>query len=721
MYLQHFGLESSPFTRQPNPDVFFTQAGRKNILKALRHDLQQEHAAMLLTGPQGSGKTIFCRLIRHRLDGSSCKVIFLKNPAGSFEALLRQICEQLGMAATDTAQDITAALQTMLQDQKNQGRRVLLLIDEAEKMFLAALERLFRLMNEVNATYGMQVLLAGQPSLHASIEQLSGYCEDVKIASIYELTSLSDKEAVAYLAYRLRTAKSRTGKNASVFSDEAVEEVARLGKGVPGLIDGIAETSLEKAAASKADAVQLSHVTLPDSLQTDSIPAEECKDGKGRKGLLLFLVLLLLVIFFFARPSFFSTQQEADQKPLQAPATLSPENTEISIAVPDEEETALSFLVEEDIEQNEVLTETSSTPQEEEKPSLLSLPVPQRPDFKKKDEGEERVREDDNVADIFPQTDTPREESEPKLEEEPEVVEESVSSPAITLIEEEKEEKEEPFQEDLADEPEEPEQSSKHNLEQSSETAGQEPEETVSVLSPEELKQTVQASSTNEGDTETLTTAKKLPIIQLASIIELTPDMKKIRPPSSRNGLRISSTETKSNSTSTAPPKQKTLTPVASAQGVAPSSLPTDSLPSALPPSIKEEKVIQLPKITITPTSSLSRAIKADQLFARYLGAGSRWTEEKYGDKFTIQLLVLSSDDVVENIKDMIVRDEYQEHKRKLYILRRNTFPPTLFVCYGVYSSLDEARNARNTMPVFLRKHHPYPLSIPDVLAKARD
>ncbi|MCI5140349.1 MAG: hypothetical protein D3909_01115, partial [Candidatus Electrothrix sp. ATG1] len=81
----------------------------------------------------------------------------------------------------------------------------------------------------------------------------------------------------------------------------------------------------------------------------------------------------------------------------------------------------------------------------------------------------------------------------------------------------------------------------------------------------------------------------------------------------------------------------------------------------------------------------------------------------------------LSAHDAAASIKKMIVREEYQEHRRKLHILRRDTVPPTLFVCYGVYSSMKEARDARNSMPLFLRKHHPYALSISDVLDKARD
>jgi type II secretory pathway predicted ATPase ExeA/septal ring-binding cell division protein DamX len=672
MYLQHFGLEHPPFTRQPNPDVFFTQAGRKNILKALRHDLQQKNAAILLTGPQGSGKTILCRLIRHRLSGSSYKVIFLNNPVGSFETLVWQICEQLNMPATDAAQNITATLQTLLQEQKNQGRRVLLLIDEADKMFLAALERLFRLLNEVKTTYGMKVFLAGHPSLHASIEQLSGYCEGIKIGSTYELPSLSQEETAAYLAYRLRTAQRTTKKNTSVFSQKAVEEIAHLGTGIPGIIDGIAEASMKKAAASKADTVQLNHVTLPENPQTGPVSPEEGKDKKSSKSLLLFLLLLLLVFFFFVRPSFFSRQQKTNPDLPHTPVTLSPENTELEIAVstvPEEKETTLPFSIEEYSETKEEAT-ASSLSQKEENNSLLSLPIPQRPDFKKKDEEKQEIKEE------LPQ-------------------------------------------EDLTDE-----------LEPGSKATEEASGEKIPVISPkepEELKHVVQESSSSDNASGTLTTAKKLPILQPASFIELTPGMRKTRPPGYKKRLKSPPSEVKSNRTNTAPPEQKTLVPVGSAQGVTPPAFPTTPLPSALPPSAGEKaaspqkKALQLPEIKISPKPYTAVTNTADQLFARYLGAGRRWTMKEYGDKFTVQLLVLSSNDGVNNIKEIIVRDEYQNYKRKLHILRRETLPPTLFVCYGVYASLEEAQKAKNAMPLFLHKHHPYALSIADVLEKTRD
>ena len=692
MYLQHFDLEYPPFTSQPTPDLFFTQAERKNILKALSHDIQKGKTALLLTGPQGAGKTTFCRLIQHRLDGRSCKVLYLKNPVGSFENLLRQFCEQLGMTTTtDTAQESITVFHTLLQEKKKKGQQILLLIDEAEKIFLAALERLFRLLNEFQDNYRIQVLLVGQPELNASIEQLSSYCENVKIASSYALASFSKEETAAYLACRLRAARStkdKKGESAPVFSEDAVHKIACLGKGIPGIMDEIAEAALEKAALNKADAVQRSHVSLPDKPQVAPVAIDEDKDEKSRTRLLLLSALFLLVLFFLAGSFFFSHQKDPLQKTAQPLVPLSPDKSEIPSVISEQEEAQLPFIIEEIADQVETplfepsasipaASSSSTFAEEEEKPTLFSLPIPQRPAFTKKDYNESTEKDTDLQAPSHEESDA--------------------DNTVVSFLEEEQEEV--------------PTQGS----------------ETIPVLAPEELKHVVQGEPSSEVAPEPLTTAKKLPIIQPASIVELEPGMKKTRP----SGSNKTSSNKGEIAAGTAPPKQKTLIPVASAQGAEPPAVlnaspppssSADKEPQAEPQRTPQQAphVIELPKIKVTSVLPPPPSLKADQLFARYLEAGKQWSKKEYRNKFTVQLLVLSSDEVVTNIKDMIIRDEYQEYQEKLHILRRDTIPPTLFVCYGVYKSLDEARNVKNAMPLFLRKHHPYALPISDVLAKAK-
>ncbi|RWX47441.1 Type II secretory pathway, component ExeA (predicted ATPase) [Candidatus Electrothrix aarhusensis] len=673
MYLQHFALEHSPFTRQPNLDVFFAQAGRKNILKDLLHDLQQGNAAMLLTGPKESGKTLFCRLVRHRLEGSSRKVVYLENPVGSFDELLRQICLKLGMSSSvDTGQDMPTVLHALLQSQKEKGCPVLLLIDESEKMFLAALERLFRLLHEVNEVYGVQALLVGLPTLHASIDQLSSYCKDVRITSAYELEAFSAEETGAYLAYRLRTAGDGRGSKSPVFSENAVLEVFRLGQGLPGVIDGIAEVALENAAAAGASSVLPVHVAVPNNPVASPLQFDDEESGGRRTGLLLLLLLCLLAFFFFGRVSFFLDQEDKLQETVHESVGVVPENTEISLALPKDEEAPLPFVEEGDRSDYPV---GKLSPKDAGEPSLFPLPVPLRPDFK--NNPNEGGAEDHKVI--------------KHVGQQYKKIDKNIVSGVVESVDEK-------------------------NI------------ETRQLLSPEELKQAVQVISSDGAGTETLATAKKLPVIKPTLIIELVPGMKKTRLPAAREPAPKfeQKTEQKRKKAAIAPPKSKILIPVASARGVvAPAVSGRQQIqtqiqaPVAVP--VQKQEKIRAPKINVTPVAPQSASAKTDQLFARYLGAGNRWTKEAYGNKFTVQLLVLSADDAAVNIKNMIVRDEYQEHRRKLYILHRNTIPPTFFVCYGVYNSMDEARNARNTMPLFLRKHHPYALSISDVLAKARD
>jgi septal ring-binding cell division protein DamX len=110
-----------------------------------------------------------------------------------------------------------------------------------------------------------------------------------------------------------------------------------------------------------------------------------------------------------------------------------------------------------------------------------------------------------------------------------------------------------------------------------------------------------------------------------------------------------------------------------------------------------------------------------DAIFEKRVRASASWSAGAYRGEYTVQLMMLASDQALENLKKDLIRDPYFGIRNEIYILRKMTSPPTLFVFYGSYKTMDEARQARNNMPVFLRKHHPYPLSISNALKKTED
>lgn len=107
-----------------------------------------------------------------------------------------------------------------------------------------------------------------------------------------------------------------------------------------------------------------------------------------------------------------------------------------------------------------------------------------------------------------------------------------------------------------------------------------------------------------------------------------------------------------------------------------------------------------------------------EALFRERLGAGASWLAGMYKGGYTIQLMMLASTSAEYSLADTLVQDDYYPLRDQFYILRKRTNPPTFFVFYGVYDSLEAAREARNSMPVFLRKHHPYPLAISEAMRK---
>jgi septal ring-binding cell division protein DamX len=111
---------------------------------------------------------------------------------------------------------------------------------------------------------------------------------------------------------------------------------------------------------------------------------------------------------------------------------------------------------------------------------------------------------------------------------------------------------------------------------------------------------------------------------------------------------------------------------------------------------------------------------EAAAIFQERLRATSNWLAWAYRGGYTIQLMMLTADDAEKNLKSIFAQEEYAPIKDDMYIIRRNS-PPALFVYYGMYDTLEAARQARNNMPPFLREHNPYALSIKEALKKTEE
>ncbi|MDP3695785.1 MAG: hypothetical protein Q8R42_06705, partial [Desulfocapsaceae bacterium] len=109
----------------------------------------------------------------------------------------------------------------------------------------------------------------------------------------------------------------------------------------------------------------------------------------------------------------------------------------------------------------------------------------------------------------------------------------------------------------------------------------------------------------------------------------------------------------------------------------------------------------------------------SQQLPRKSLAAGDRWLAGEKNDQFTLQVMVLATDQAGEKFKE-ILHEGDQQGSEKFIILKKATPPATLTLFYGEYLTLTAARNARNDLPQSLQKYTPYPVSVKQAVEKSK-
>lgn len=246
MHLEYFGLAKPPFAGEPDTEIFFPEADRTALLRRIYAELQNGSPVVRLTGAEGSGKSLLCLLLAHLLP-THFQAVYLASPAGSFDELLRAACQELGQPPQA---DMSAWLGRLLEQCQAQGKKLLLLVDQAELMFPAALERLLRTAFTAAEQQTLQVILAGRPALNERISQLQAYCADIELPPSHQLAPLTEEELAAYLSFRLKTAGLSAADSVKAFSGEAVRKIFELTKGNLRAAHLLADTALQRVCAA---------------------------------------------------------------------------------------------------------------------------------------------------------------------------------------------------------------------------------------------------------------------------------------------------------------------------------------------------------------------------------------------------------------------------------------------------------------------------------------
>lgn len=256
MYLQYFGLTETPFSITPDPAFVYLSARHRDALAHLLYGVGKGGAGgfVQLTGEVGTGKTTICRCLLEQVPENT-RLALILNPMLTPRELLASICEELGVdvsAAGDSSKALVDALNAYLLQQHAMGKRVVVVIDEAQNLSPEALEQVRLLTNlETAKDKLLQMVLLGQPELRQLLQRQNLRQLAQRITARYHLEPLNETETHAYVRHRMQVA----GAQHNPFRKSALHALYQRSGGVPRLINIIADRALAAAYASEATAI----------------------------------------------------------------------------------------------------------------------------------------------------------------------------------------------------------------------------------------------------------------------------------------------------------------------------------------------------------------------------------------------------------------------------------------------------------------------------------
>jgi general secretion pathway protein A len=244
MYTSFFGLGEKPFSITPDPRYLFMSERHAEALAHLLYGITEAGGFIQLTGEVGTGKTTIVRSLLERMPGHADVAVIL-NPQLTPVEFVLTICEELGLFMRDedatSIKDLVDLLNRRLLEAHGKGRRIVVIVDEAQNLTPATLEQVRLLTNlETGSQKLLQIILIGQPELREVLDRVELRQLAQRITGRYHLAPLSRTESAAYVNHRLKVA----GATVEIFTGAALREVHRLSGGVPRIINVICDRAL---------------------------------------------------------------------------------------------------------------------------------------------------------------------------------------------------------------------------------------------------------------------------------------------------------------------------------------------------------------------------------------------------------------------------------------------------------------------------------------------
>ena len=243
MYSSFYRLSKKPFQLNPDPQFFFNSAVHKRGLAYLRYGLEQGEGFIVVTGAPGTGKTMLVKELFETIHKENVVPGLIVTSQVGAEDALRMVAGSYNLQFDGIPKGVLLKnLENFFKSKAELGKRVLLVVDEAQHLPYHSMEELRMLLNlEFNGQPMLQIFMLGQEELRCLLQAENMEQVRQRITATYHLRALDKKETRDYIEHRLLTA---AWNNDPKFTEEIFDDIYRFTGGIPRIINNLCDRLL---------------------------------------------------------------------------------------------------------------------------------------------------------------------------------------------------------------------------------------------------------------------------------------------------------------------------------------------------------------------------------------------------------------------------------------------------------------------------------------------
>ncbi len=255
MFHTFYNFSGQPFLLTPDARFFYGSSEHSRAISHLVYGLTQQEGFIVITGEVGAGKTTLTEQLWSQLDHNTYIIAKVVTTQVSGDDLLRLVMAKFGVEDTQDAGKaaLLRRFEQMVAEHHKQGRRCLLVVDEAQNLSLSAMEELRMISNiTVDGMASVQTILLGQPQFRPMLASKDWEQLRQRVLASYHLGPLSAGETRLYIEHRLRTVG---WKNDPTWDDAAFEAIHQYTGGIPRRINTLCSRLLLLGALEETHAI----------------------------------------------------------------------------------------------------------------------------------------------------------------------------------------------------------------------------------------------------------------------------------------------------------------------------------------------------------------------------------------------------------------------------------------------------------------------------------